>query len=795
MRKISWGLVITITCSCAWAVNGDLGGGDGSQENPYLIQDINDFYEFCWDSAYWNDYTRLECDLDLSAAGTYTRAPIAGDPDTDITFDGTPFTGSFDGNNHVVSNLAIGGAYYLGLFGSIGSGAVVINLGVVDCSIVGGNNSHYLGGLCARNSGSVRNCYATGSVSGGNNSGWLAGLIGYNSGSISNCCAAGTVGGHEDTGGLCGYNSGGSISNSYAVAAVTGADQVGGLCGYLYSGSISKCYTAGNVQGTGYSVGALCGRKNYQGTVSNCYFYLFSGPDNNMGTILEESQVEADRFVGFDFAGDPNDGTDDYWTMVSGHCPKLTWQPGEGPLPPSPPAAALAGSGYSDDPFYINNDTDFMELSTNSDLVYGYYILTTDIDLGTETFTAAVVNRIFSGHFKGGSHIITNLTIDTEGANTDYLGLFAQLKGYTAEMNDLGIVDCTIIGGAGSDYLGSLCADASYGSRIRTCYSTGSVTGGSFVGGLIGANSSSIRDCFSAGSVSGAIGYIGGFCGDNGSTIDNCYAAGAIVGNDNAYRLGGFCGSNVGTISNCYATGDVTGGNDAYEVGGFCGQNTSTETIINCYAVGAMSSGDNAYNIGGFCGNNSYGAVTDCFWDMETGGPDNDIAIGKSTAQMQTLSTFTDAGWDFVGESVNGTEDIWSICETTNYPRLHWQIPAGDFLCPDGVALEDYSFFVQHWLETEYGTLEGAELTGDGWVGMDDFVALVDYWLLAGCGDCDGRDLTGEGDVDLADVGFMSRRWQQSDYGDCGRAELTGDGKVDLEDFTLFCHNWLTGVE
>jgi len=36
-------------------------------------------------------------------------------------------------------------------------------------------------------------------------------------------------------------------------------------------------------------------------------------------------------------------------------------------------------------------------------------------------------------------------------------------------------------------------------------------------------------------------------------------------------------------------------------------------------------------------------------------------ANGKTTAEMQMESTFTDAGWDFIGESVNGTEDIWWI--------------------------------------------------------------------------------------------------------------------------------------
>lgn len=39
---------------------------------------------------------------------------------------------------------------------------------------------------------------------------------------------------------------------------------------------------------------------------------------------------------------------------------------------------------------------------------------------------------------------------------------------------------------------------------------------------------------------------------------------------------------------------------------------------------------------------------------------------------MKTLSTFTDAGWDFLGESANGSEDIWTVDPTKNdgYPYI-----------------------------------------------------------------------------------------------------------------------------
>jgi hypothetical protein len=41
---------------------------------------------------------------------------------------------------------------------------------------------------------------------------------------------------------------------------------------------------------------------------------------------------------------------------------------------------------------------------------------------------------------------------------------------------------------------------------------------------------------------------------------------------------------------------------------------------------------------------------------------------------MKTLSTFTSAGWDFVGETANGTNDYWRMCvDGVDYPRLAWE--------------------------------------------------------------------------------------------------------------------------
>jgi hypothetical protein len=105
-------------------------------------------------------------------------------------------------------------------------------------------------------------------------------------------------------------------------------------------------------------------------------------------------------------------------------------------------------------------------------------------------------------------------------------------------------------------------------------------------------------------------------------------------------NVGGLVGSNAGSITTSYNTGLVTGNEE----------------------------------VGGLVGTNADGLITSSFWDKETSGQSSSSGgTGKTTAEMQTTSTFLDAGWDFVGETESGTEDIWWILEGQDYPRLWWE--------------------------------------------------------------------------------------------------------------------------
>jgi len=231
---------------------------------------------------------------------------------------------------------------------------------------------------------------------------------------------------------------------------------------------------------------------------------------------------------------------------------------------------------------------------------------------------------------------------------------------------------------------------------IANCYTTGSVSAtGAAVGGLVGTNQEGIiTNCYSSGSVDGSWDFVGGLAGDNFyGTITNCYSTASVAGRD---CVGGLVGGNAGTISSCYSSASVSGGSG---VGGLVGQNGDLDFvyqtwneipgyIYNCYSTGEVTGSS---NVGGLVGVHIAGEVGASFWDVETSDCNTSAGgTGKTTAEMKTMSTFTDAGWDFV--------EIWGIGENQTYPFLLTE-SAGDLNHDKKVDLTDLAILASHWLQ------------------------------------------------------------------------------------------------
>jgi len=178
------------------------------------------------------------------------------------------FNGTFDGQGYKIRDLFIhrlGGPEedIVGLFGRVGEGGRIKDIGVVSVNVTGGI---LVGGLVGSNLGHVSNSYSTGSVTGTE---IVGGLVGDNEGPVSDSYFIGNVTGDFAVGGLVGGNDEGTVNNSYSTGSVTGTDCVGGLMGGNFYGTASNCYFTGTVTGEGI-VGGLMG-DNEEGTVSNSY--------------------------------------------------------------------------------------------------------------------------------------------------------------------------------------------------------------------------------------------------------------------------------------------------------------------------------------------------------------------------------------------------------------------------------------------------------------------------------------------------------------------------------------------
>lgn len=186
---------------------------------------------------------------------------------TPIATSASPYTGIFDGQNHTISGLYFNqeNSYDVGLFGR--NNGKIANAGILDSYFYGTSK---VGGVCGNNyTGTITNCYNTGSVSG---IGTAGGVSGYNyTGSITNCYNTGNVSGSSGfVGGVSGYNSKGTIINSYNAGSVSGLEYVGGVSGINYTGSITDCYNIGSVSGSEGNVGGVNGY-NDGGTITNSY--------------------------------------------------------------------------------------------------------------------------------------------------------------------------------------------------------------------------------------------------------------------------------------------------------------------------------------------------------------------------------------------------------------------------------------------------------------------------------------------------------------------------------------------
>jgi len=755
-------------------------GGTGEPNTPFEIATVADWQELMATPADWASHFVLTAHIDLNDV---TLIPVGNDANNFTgVFDGNDYVIRNADVNMPDSN-------YVGLFGYLGTDGRVKNLGgkdisvsgrdrvggLVGCSYYGSISNSYstgsvggsvsVGGLVGGNYYcDIISCYSGGSVNGNKN---VGGLVGYNNsyynydyGIISNCYSNAAVSGSSRVGGLVAVNWG-TILNCYSNGLINGEDNVGGLVG-SHSGSIASSFWDVNTSGLTTSAG---------GTGK---------------TTAQMQDVNTFLGAGWDFVGETANGTCNFWLMPdAGGYPVLSIFNGYIPAEPSgsgteahpyiiTDANGLGTVWYRPSAHYlVANDIDLAGMNWNTPIVpflsgvfdgndhalhsvdvnvpasdyvglFGYLAIDAQVkNLAIEDIS--IFGRDYVGGLVGFSYhsSVNNCCSSGSVTGVDYVG---GIVGW----NEYGIISNSCSSGSvsGEDGVGGLVGEQRYGTisnccsigsfrgsgifvggvvgynhytSISNCYSTGSVSGIANVGGLVGLNreNSPTSNCYSTGPVSGTQ-YVGGLVGANGGPITKCYSTGPV---SSAGEVGGLAGRNDGPIRDCYSRSSVS--STGSPVGGLVGYHYSG-SVSNCYSTGLVS-GTGDY-VGGLLGRNRRGATdSGSFWDVKTSRRATSAGgTPKTTAEMKTQSTFTSAAWDFIGETGNGTEDIWASCEGTNYPRLVWQIRAADWICPDGVGLEDFSYLGGAW-----GTADPspANLDGEDGIGFGDLMIFCEEWL------------------------------------------------------------------
>ena len=517
-------------------------------------------YNFSTDSTPdWQEFKYIETvedfrKIDENLSGNYVLAQdidFGGNNYRPIAYkSGTSFTGKFSGNGHTISNIRVNyDDDLVGLFGT--NKGLIMNL-AVSGEVTG---EEYIGGICAKNEGTIYSCSFDGEVK--------QSVSTQRKGKV---------------GGICGTNYA-TISNCFNSADVSGKDYIGGICGEMYGKDpvVVYCVSVGKVSGfTGSAiVGGICGYGNgisYGGSseLSHCRFDMdVSGSIN----LINGGNTITNRGDNYSYkteilCGDNIDSFDpDIWNAGKGvavtpdakdgkfgtkTCYYMSLKCFGEPKPITGDVYNFAYAGGRDDwqSYILISSEDVFRTYWQWDVKWSEnFVLGDDITLAcslapSDLIPTSLSTGTFSGMFSGNGHTVT-LTDDST------CGLFGTNKGTIINLAVKGNIDSSV-GSSTDNYSGGICAVND--GTIYGCSFDGKICGGAnHTGAVCGLNNKTISNCFALANVEATNGLVGGIAalGKEGSELKSCYFVGTAL-ND----------SKVGLISlspseNCYYNNEV----------------------------------------------------------------------------------------------------------------------------------------------------------------------------------------------------------------------------------------------
>ncbi|MGX1794130.1 metallophosphoesterase [Microbacterium sp. NPDC055312] len=474
--------------------------GAGTAESPYELRAWSDVEKIRQDPA---AHYALMNDLELDDTER-----------TQIGAGATPFTGVFDGRGHSVRGFRAEPNSGAGLFQT--NDGMIRDLAVVDADIT--TTVGTAGILADVNNGTIERAWTTGSVHAPSRAG---GLVGDSSGTIrdSYSTARVRVSGTE-SGGVIGVALGGSLTENVYAAGPVAADtrNTGGVVGYGYNETVIRNAMALNpaVTAPGYAH-AVLGR-------------VLGG---NAAT-LENNHASADAFVSAQSLTDPPAADNLKGATVPGDVARTAahfaatlgwdletiweWNADAGrPVLRSNPEVYERPQ-----PELPVNAEGYFELSTAEQLALmddfpsEKFILTADIDLHGRPLGKLAETVPFTGELHGAGHVISGLRSDSGG-------LFGLSSG---RIHDLGVEGAEV---TATKPRAGILVDVNNGT-VERVYTSGSISGPSRIGGLLGDSSGVLRDAYTSATVSASSTEAGGAVGIAlaGSLSERVVASGTV---------------------------------------------------------------------------------------------------------------------------------------------------------------------------------------------------------------------------------------------------------------------------
>lgn len=518
-------------------------------------------YNFSTDSTPdWQEFKYIETvedfrKIDDDLSGNYVLAQdidFGGNSYRPIAYkSGSSFTGKFSGNGHTISNI---GVKYdddiVGLFGT--NNGLIMNL-AVSGEVTG---EEYIGGICAKNEGTIYSCSFDGEVKQSattQRKGKVGGICGTNYATISNCFNSADVSGNDYIGGICGEMCGKDPVVVYCVSVgkvsgFTGSAIVGGICGYgngiSYGGSseLSHCRFDMDVSG---SINLINGGNTITNRGDNYSYKTEFLCGDNIGSFDPDIWNAGKGVVVTPDAKDGKFGTKTCYYM------RLKCFGESGGVSSDVFNFACAGGRDDWQSYILISSEDVFRTYWQWDVKWSEnFVLGDDITLAcslapSDLIPTSLSTGTFSGRFSGNGHTVT-MTDDST------CGLFGTNKGTIINLAVKGNIDSSV-GSNMRNYSGGICAVND--GTIYGCSFEGKIYGGANnTGAVCGLNNKTISNCFALANVKATNGQVGGIAalGKEDSELQDCYFVGTVTTNANGLGV-----ISVTSSKNCYYNKEV----------------------------------------------------------------------------------------------------------------------------------------------------------------------------------------------------------------------------------------------